>query len=151
MKITISKATKEDLSSMMKLIRELAIYEKAEQEVTVSMKEFEDAGFGENPVWGAFLAKHQGETIGMALYYIRYSTWKGRTLYLEDLVVSQAHRRQGIGKQLFAKLIAFGKAQNYSGMMWQVLDWNQSAIDFYKQYPTEFDEEWLNCKLNFKN
>jgi len=147
--LNIRTAKKTDCAAMLDLIKELAIYEKAPDAVTVSMDEFIASGFGERPVWGAFVAE-RGETIvGMALYYVRYSTWKGRRLYLEDLVVTQAERGAGIGKLLLDRTIAYAKAQKFSGMMWQVLDWNEPAINFYKKYEADFDSEWVNVSLNF--
>jgi len=145
----IRKAERKDCEAMMKLIKELAIYEKAPDEVTVSLEHFEASGFGENPVWGAFVAEFEDKIVGTALYYIRYSTWKGQRLYLEDLIVTESFRGKGLGKILFDKLIEFGKENNYSGMMWQVLDWNEPAINFYKKYNAKFDGEWLNVSVDF--
>ena len=145
----IRKAERKDCEEMMKLIKELAVYEKAPDEVTVSLEHFEASGFGENPVWGAFVAEFEKKIVGMALYYIRYSTWKGQRLYLEDLIVTESFRGKGLGKILFDKLIEFGKEKNYSGMMWQVLDWNEPAINFYKKYNAKFDSEWLNVSVDF--
>ena len=149
MEFQIRPATKEDCPDMMDLIRELAIYEKAPEEVTVEFDEFVDAGFGEHPVWGAFVAEADNKIVGISLYYIRYSTWKGRRLYLEDLIVTESYRGFGLGKLLLDKTIAFAKENNFSGMMWQVLDWNEPAINFYKKYQANFDGEWLNVSLNF--
>lgn len=110
-----------------------------------------DSGFGEQPVWGAFVAERDGRIIGLALYYIRYSTWKGRRLYLEDLIVTEEARGMGIGKLLLDSTVAYAKEKGYSGMMWQVLDWNAPAIEFYKKYNADFDSEWVNVSLNFQN
>lgn len=147
---TVRKATIHDCEAMMQLIHELALFEKAPNEVTVSMEEFTNAGFGEHPVWEAFVAEDNGQIIGMALYYIRYSTWKGRRLYLEDLIVHEPYRGKGIGKLLLEKTIAYAQEMKYSGMMWQVLDWNEAAINFYKKYNAEFDDGWVNVNLNFR-
>lgn len=136
---------------MLELIRELAIYERQPDAVTVSMEEFVNSGFGEQPVWGAFVAERDGRIIGLALYYIRYSTWKGRRLYLEDLIVTEEARGMGIGKLLLDSTVAYAKEKGYSGMMWQVLDWNAPAIEFYKKYNADFDSEWVNVSLNFQN
>lgn len=181
----------------MDLINELAVYEKAPEQVTVNFDHFVESGFGPNPVWQAFVAEaspnpsergehaeneakntllsnikkveaedqilsseiphrpspkggvNEGEVIGFALYYIRYSTWKGQRLYLEDLLVTESMRGKGIGKLLFDQLIAEGKEKNYSGMVWQVLDWNEPAIGFYKKYKADFDSGWLNCSVGF--
>ena len=150
MDIKIRRAVKEDCSRMMELIQELAVYEKEPDSVTVSFDHFVDCGFGEKPIWWAYVAEADGMVEGFALWYIRYSTWKGTRLYLEDLLVTEEMRGQGIGKLLFDKLIEECKAKKYSGMMWQVLDWNEPAINFYKKYPeVNFDEGWVNCSLNF--
>lgn len=146
---TIRKAGIHDCEAMMQLIRELAIYEKAPDEVTVSIEHFIESGFGKNPVWGAFVAEVDDKIVGMSLFYVRYSTWKGQRLYLEDLVVTEEFRGQGLGKILFDKTIGYGKEKGYSGMLWQVLDWNETAINFYKKYDAKFDGEWLNASIEF--
>lgn len=148
MALNIRKAERGDLPRMMELIHELAAYEKAPQEVTVSLAEFEEAGFSANPVWGAFVGEVDGQIVGMSLYYIRYSTWKGRRLYLEDLIITEAARGLGYGKLLLDETIRFAEAQGYSGIMWQVLDWNEPAINFYKKYNCTFDGEWINVSIN---
>ncbi|WDF66999.1 GNAT family N-acetyltransferase [Sphingobacterium oryzagri] len=149
--LKIRKAQQEDCPALLQLIHQLAAYEKEPDAVTVSMKEFVDSGFGAQPVWGAFVAERDNKIVGMALYYIRYSTWKGRRLYLEDLIVTASERGAGIGKMLLDKTIDFAKAEGYSGMMWQVLDWNEPAINFYKKYKADFDSEWVNVSLNFRD
>lgn len=146
---TIRTAVKEDCEQLLGLIKELAIYEKEPDAVTVSLEHFRESGFVANPVWGAFVAEVEGKIVGMSLYYIRYSTWKGQRLYLEDLIVTESFRGHGLGKELFEKTIEFGKEKGYSGMMWQVLDWNEHAINFYKKYQTKLDNEWVNCSLEF--
>lgn len=151
MQIDIRVAERQDCLAMMELIRELALYEKAPQEVTVSMEEFEESGFGQNPVWGAFVASVENKIIGISLYYIRYSTWKGRRLYLEDLIVHEPFRGHGVGKLLLDRTIAYAKEKKYSGLMWQVLDWNSPAIKFYERYQANFDGEWVNVNLNFED
>jgi len=149
MEILIREAKISDCDAMMDLIHELAIYEKAPNEVTVSLEEFKDAGFGSNPVWFAFVAETDNKIIGMSLFYIRYSTWKGRRIYLEDLIVNEPYRGYGIGKKLLDRTVAYAKDNNYTGMMWQVLDWNEPAIKFYEKYNANFDGEWVNVNLNF--
>jgi GNAT superfamily N-acetyltransferase len=150
METTIRVAVKEDCSAMMELIKELALYEKAPQEVTVSFEHFVESGFGLQPVWWAFVAEQEGKVIGFALYYIRYSTWKGQRLYLEDLLVTEALRGKGIGSLLFDRLIEECRIKKYSGMVWQVLDWNEPAIHFYKKYNAHLDPEWVNGSLSFE-
>lgn len=145
----IRNAVKADCPAMMDLIRELAIFEKAPEQVTVSLSHFEESGFGEQPVWWAFVAETDGVIVAMALYYIRYSTWKGQRMYLEDIIVSEAYRGQGVGAALMEALIAEAKAKHFNGMIWQVLDWNEAAIQFYKKYQAHFDPEWINVSLDF--
>jgi GNAT superfamily N-acetyltransferase len=149
MSIVIRKAERTDCVRMMELVRELALYEKAPQEVTVTQAHFEESGFGPNPVWWAFVAEVDGVVQGIALYYIRYSTWKGRRMFLEDLVVSENARGKGLGKLLFDRLIEEAKEKNFSGMVWQVLEWNEPAINFYKKYNAKFDPEWWNGSIEF--
>ncbi|MEO8794227.1 MAG: GNAT family N-acetyltransferase [Daejeonella sp.] len=148
MSINIRVARREDCSRLMELINELAVYEKAPEEVTVSLAEFEDAGFGEKPVWKAFVAEENGIVQGFGLYYIRYSTWKGCRLYLEDLIVTEQLRGKGIGKLIFDKLIEEAVEKGYNGMTWQVLDWNEPAINFYKKYNSYIEAGWLNASLS---
>lgn len=136
---------------MMELIHELAVYEKAPEEVTVDFNHFVESGFGEKPVWWAFVAEIENEVVGFALYYIRYSTWKGQRLYLEDILVNECWRGKGIGKLLFNKLIEEAKEKKLNGMVWQVLEWNEPAINFYKKYQgVRFEGEWVNCSLEMK-
>ncbi|KIC93242.1 GNAT family N-acetyltransferase [Flavihumibacter solisilvae] len=149
MNITIRRATEADCPRLLELIRELAEFEKAPNEVTVTLEHFTDSGFGANPVWWAFVAEIDGFVQAFALYYVRYSTWKGQRLYLEDIIVTKEMRGRGLGKLLFDALITEAKEKGFSGMMWQVLDWNEPAINFYKKYNATLDDEWINCSLNF--
>ncbi len=150
MEFIIRRAVKEDCTRMMELIQELAVYEKEPDAVTVTFDHFVESGFGANSVWFAYVAEYKGNVEGFALCYIRYSTWKGQRLYLEDFLVSEKMRGKGIGKLLFDTLIEECKAKKYSGMVWQVLDWNEPAINFYKKYPeVNIDSGWLNCSINF--
>lgn len=148
MNTTLRVARKEDCSRLLELVKELALFEKAPDEVTVTLQEFEDAGFGPNPVWKTFVAEVDGFIVGFALYYIRYSTWKGSRLYLEDLIITESMRGKGIGKLLFDKLITETLELGFSGMVWQVLDWNEPAIDFYKKYGATIESGWLNASIS---
>lgn len=147
MKVIIRRAEKGDCLRLMDLINELAVYEKAPQEVTVTLDHFTESGFGKQPVWWAFVAEENGIVQGFALYYIRYSTWKGQRMYLEDILVTESKRGRGFGKLLFERLIEEAREKKFSGITWQVLDWNEPAIKFYKKYNASFDGEWLNCSL----
>ncbi len=147
--IVIRKAVPQDCAAMLDLIRELAEYEKALHEVTLTLEQFTEDGFGKHPVWGAFVAELHGKIVGISLYYDRYSTWKGRRLYLEDLVVTETMRGKQIGKKLFDATLEHGKSNQYSGMVFQVLNWNEAAINFYKKYSPKFDDEWLNVSIEF--
>jgi len=157
----IRKATREDCLGMLQLIRELAEYEKAPEEVTVDPMHFEESGFGEKPVWWAFVVEVDDDSstpsttstpstqlVAFALYYIRYSTWKGQAMYLEDILVTESMRGRGIGKMLIEKLIEEAKEKGFKRITWQVLDWNEPAINFYKKFGAKFDPEWTNVILD---
>ena len=147
----IRKAIKNDCPRLLELIRELAIYERAPEEVTVSLSHFEESGFGTHPVWWAFVAEVDHVVVAFALYYVRYSTWKGQCMYLEDILVTKEMRGKGLGSLLFERLIDEAREKQMNGIVWQVLEWNEPAINFYKRYQVTFDSEWINCKLKTKN
>ena len=148
--VIIRRAVKEDCKRLLELIHQLAVYEKAREEMTVTQQHFEESGFGEKPVWWALVAEVDGKVEGFALYYIRYSTWKGQRMYLEDFLVNEEHRGKAIGKLLFDRLIEEAKEKKFNGIVWQVLDWNEAAINFYKKYDgVSIDNGWLNCSINF--
>ena len=138
-----------DVAAMMQLIHELAVFEKAPNEVVANAETLLQSGFQEHPLFVAWVAEKDGLIVGMALCYIRYSTWKGPVLYLEDLIVIESFRGNGIGKALFEKCIAHAKHNNYHRMVWQVLDWNTPAIDFYKGYGAQIEDGWLNASIDF--
>jgi ribosomal protein S18 acetylase RimI-like enzyme len=147
----IRPATSQDCLAMMQLVKELAEYEKALEHVTISLDHFVESGFGAQPVYWAFVAEENNTIVGFALCYIRFSTWKGQRCYLEDILVTEEHRGKGIGKQLMDAVLQDAQQKNFSGVSWQVLDWNTSAIEFYKKYKTNFDPEWINCAIYFNN
>lgn len=148
MEITIRVAVKDDCVRLLELINELAVYEKAPEEVTVTLEEFVNAGFGEKPVWKAYVAEENNVIVGFALFYTRYSTWKGCRLYLEDFIITEAYRGKGVGKLLFETVIAEARDHNYNGMTWQVLDWNEPAINFYNKYNAYIESGWLNASFS---
>ena len=158
MEINIRRAVIEDCPRLLELVRELAVYEKAPEAVTVTPEHFAESGFGKDPVWWAFVAemlpspleRAKGEVVGFALYYIRYSTWKGQAMYLEDILVTNSMRGKGIGKLLFERLIEEAKEKKFNRIVWQVLDWNEPAINFYKKYNADFDAGWLNSSIDIK-
>ncbi len=146
----IRKGLEKDLPDVYNLIKELAIYEKALPEVETTIETMREDGFGTKPVFGFYVAEINGMLVGLSLYYIRYSTWKGKLLFLEDLIVLDEYRHNGIGTKLMDATIQEAKLQNCNGLQWQVLDWNQSAIDFYKKYNPLSDPDWINCRLSKK-
>ncbi len=148
-KVTLRAAQKKDCPQLLELVHELAVFEKAPDEVTVTLSEMEEAGFGRNPIWKAFVIEVDDKIVGMSLFYVRYSTWKGRRLYLEDLIITQKFRGHGFGKMLLDKTIEYAKENKYFGIVWQVLDWNTPAVDFYKKYNAHFDTDWWNVSVNW--
>lgn len=147
MSINIRQGKKEDLPRVLELIKELARFERAPHEVTNTLAQLETDGFGEHPVYGFFVAEDGARIIGLSLYYWRYSTWKGKRLYLEDIIVTEAERGKGAGKRLFERTMQKALEEKCTGMMWQVLDWNQPAIDFYQKYAAKLDSGWINCNI----
>jgi GNAT superfamily N-acetyltransferase len=145
--ISVRAGEKKDIPHAFELVKELAAFERAPQEVINTVTLMEEDGFGANPVYGFFVAENEKGIIGMALYYWRYSTWKGKRLFLEDIIVTEKERGKGAGKLLFNRTMQHALEEKCSGMMWQVLDWNEPAIDFYKKYGSKLDDEWINCTL----
>ncbi|MDR7128427.1 GNAT superfamily N-acetyltransferase [Algoriphagus sp. 4150] len=146
---TLREGKIEDLPRVLELINELALYEKAPEQVSNTLAMMEADGFGDNPVFGMFVCvkDETSEIVGIAIYYYRYSTWKGRRIYLEDLVVTQSERGNGAGKLLFDRIMKKCLEENCTGMMWQVLDWNEPAINFYRKYGATLEAGWLNAHL----
>lgn len=138
----------EDVPFIFDLITELAVYEKAGNEVTNTREKLLEDGFGKDPIYGLFVVEnHLRKIIGMALYYTKYSTWKGRCLFLEDIIVTEEYRGQGIGAILFEEVIRVARDEQAGRMEWQVLEWNEPAIRFYNKYGATLDPEWLNGKF----
>jgi GNAT superfamily N-acetyltransferase len=145
--VIIREGTREDLQCVLELIKELAFFENASDQVSNTIEQMEQDGFGLNPIYGFFVVVKDGRIVGLSLYYFRYSTWKGKRLYLEDIIVTEKERGNGLGKLLFEKTMKFALEKNCTGIMWQVLEWNKPAIEFYKKYDARLDSEWLNCHL----
>jgi GNAT superfamily N-acetyltransferase len=143
----VRKAEVEDCGQLLRLIRELAVYEKAPDAVTQTVETMARDGFGPIPLYTAWVAELDGSVRGFALCYTRYSTWNGRRLYLEDIYVEEGYRRLGVGKKLFDAVKAYAKETGCSGVVWQVLDWNISAIDFYKREGAASDPNWINMAV----
>ena len=141
-------ATEKDLSGILHLIQELAVYENEPDAVEVTLEELQKYGFGENPLYKCFVAEVDSEIVGMALFYSRFSTWKGETVHLEDLIVTESMRGKSIGKALFESVIMYAKTQNIKRVEWVVLDWNTNAIDFYEKYGANVFKEWRTVQLN---
>lgn len=147
--LKIRKGTPKDIPELLNLIKELAAYENEPDAVIVTEEILLNDGFGEKPAFEFLVAEKDETVVGIALYYYQYSTWKGRSLYLEDVIVKESERMQGIGGMLMNELISISKKEKMKRLDWQVLDWNQPAISFYKKYNTQFDNEWINCRLTF--
>ncbi|HEY6159654.1 MAG TPA: GNAT family N-acetyltransferase [Bacteroidia bacterium] len=147
MNITVRKGYKEDIPAVLGLVKELAAYEKAPNDVMVTVEDMERDGFGDDPIFSFFVAEAGEKVVGMALYYIKYSTWKGRCVFLEDIIVTENFRRYKIGKQLFEAVVLAAMKMKARRLEWQVLDWNTPAIKFYEKYDAQFLKEWLSCRL----
>lgn len=147
----IIAAVQADVPAIFHLINELAEFEKAPHEVINTPDRLLHDGFTINPpLYVAKVAENaEGVIMGFSLCYLRYSTWKGPVLYLEDLYVRETFRGNGVGKALFESCIEYAKVNGYKRLTWQVLDWNQPAIDFYKRWNAVMDPEWINGSLNF--
>jgi len=148
--MNIRKGEKKDMKAVLELIQELATFEKEPDAVVVTVSELERDGFGENPLFHLFVAEIENEIAGMALYYYRYSTWKGKTIHLEDLIVKEKMRGSGMGFALYSKIIAQGKLDNVRRIEWNVLDWNTPAIDFYKKSGAKIVDDWLVAQMDEK-
>ena len=146
----IRKATKSDMPSVLELIQELATFEKEPDAVVVTVDDLIRDGFSENPLFQCFVAEEENEIIGMALYYYRFSTWKGKTIHLEDLIVKENKRGTGAGFALYKEIIKQGKAENVRRIEWNVLDWNTPAIDFYEKSGAKVLGDWRVVHMDDK-
>lgn len=149
MQITIRKGQSEDVPQVFKLVQELAVYEKAADQVSNTPERMLEDGFGPHPIYGLIVAEVDSQIVGISMYYTRYSTWKGKRLYLEDLIVTEKVRGHGLGKMLLDATVNEARSTQCTGVMWQVLDWNDPAIAFYQGYGARLDNGWINCHLDF--
>jgi GNAT superfamily N-acetyltransferase len=149
MSAIIRIGVKSDLPRVLELIKELAVFENAPNEAEVSVDEMMNWGFGQDKIFDFFVLEKESVIEGIAVYYYKYSTWKGKCLFLEDIIVTESERKNGYGKLLFNEVVKVAKAKKVRRMEWQVLDWNTAAIEFYKKYQANLDGEWINCKLTF--
>ena len=149
MNVIIRKGNANDLPQVLHLVKELAVFENAPNEVEVTLDEMQNWGFGKDKLFDFFVLEKENVIVGMALYYYKYSTWKGKCLFLEDIIITESERKNGYGTLLFNEVVKVAKLQKVRRMEWQVLDWNEAAIQFYKKYNSNFDGEWINCKLTF--
>jgi len=147
--ILVRSGKREDIPSILNLIKELAAYEKEPNAVVISEEALMNDAFGTDSAFEFIVAEHDGIAVGTAIFYYCYSTWRGKYIYLEDLIVTKQHRRLGIGGKLFEALIKRTRAEGLRQFGWQVLDWNNLAIDFYKKYNATLDESWVNGRLYF--
>ena len=148
--MNIRKGTIDDMPAVLGLIKELATFEKEPNAVVVTVADLERDGFGESPLFHTFIAEENQEIVGMALYYYRYSTWKGKTIHLEDLIVKEEKRGSGLGFKLYSEVIAQGKCDGVRRIEWNVLDWNTPAIEFYEKSGAKVFKDWLVAQMDEK-
>ncbi len=148
--MNIRKGKIEDMPAVLGLIKELATFEKEPNAVVVTVADLERDGFGESPLFHTFIAEENEEIVGMALYYYRYSTWKGKTIHLEDLIVKEEKRGAGLGFKLYSEVIAQGKCDGVRRIEWNVLDWNAPAIEFYEKSGAKVFKDWLVAQMDEK-
>ncbi len=150
MEFIVRKGEERDLPAVLELIKEHAVYEKSPDAVATTVEKMRTEGFSDNPYYGIEVAEKDGGIIGIALYYYSYSSWKGKKFFLEDLMVTEAERGRRVGKALFDRCLELAKEQGFNYMVWQVSEWNEPSINFYKKYGTEFSTEWMDCSLEVK-
>ncbi|MEI6312873.1 MAG: GNAT family N-acetyltransferase [Bacteroidota bacterium] len=150
MEVNIRQGNAEDMQAVHQLVMELALFEKAPNEVITSPEILTQDAFGERDNFSTIVAETElKEVVGICLYYIAYSSWKGRILFLDDIVIREAYRGKGIGRKMMLALFEIAKEKGVKQMRWQVLDWNENAIVFYESLGAIIDKEWFTCKMNF--
>jgi len=150
MNLKLRTAIKSDMESVLLLIKELAIFEKEPDAVEISVNNLIQDGFGKKPAFKVFVAEIENEIVGMALFYERYSTWKGKSIHLEDLIIQNKHRGKSIGSALYKKVLNYAHDNDYKRVAWEVLDWNKVAIDFYKSTGATVFDEWRVAQMDEK-
>jgi GNAT superfamily N-acetyltransferase len=148
MDFEIRWATPKDIPSILQLIKELAVYEKEPNAVEVTEETLQQYGFSEEAFFKCYVAEFRNTIIGMALFYPRFSTWKGKSIHLEDLIVTQKMRGKGVGRVLLDKVVAYAHQQKLKRVEWVVLDWNTPAVEFYKKYGADVMQEWNTVHLD---
>jgi GNAT superfamily N-acetyltransferase len=148
MEAIVRKAQPDDVPAMLRLIKELAVYERAPHSVINTEERMLEDGFGKQAIYKALVAEKSCTIVGLALYYLAYSTWKGKIFYLDDLIVTEKERRKGIGKMLIEAVLNEAKQSSVNQIRWQVLEWNTPAIEFYKKMGVDFDSQWINCSMS---
>jgi len=151
MDFIVRQGEEKDMQSVFDLITELAVFEKEPDAVDISVSDLINDGFSENPKFKIFVAEQKNQIIGIALFYERYSTWKGRTIHLEDLIVTKKKQKIGAGKALYAAVLKYAFDHNYNRVAWEVIDWNQNAIDFYKSTGATYLNDWSVVQMNKEN
>jgi len=151
MNFTIRLAEKKDMQSVIDLITELAVFEKEPDAVEITVADLVRDGFSEKPMFQVFVAEQDNKIIGIALFYERYSTWKGRTIHLEDLIVTKNKQKIGAGKALYTAVLKYAYDNNFNRVAWEVIDWNTNAIEFYKSTGATYLNNWSVVQMNKEN
>tara|TARA_R110002050_G_scaffold94880_7_gene197641 strand:+ start:1999 stop:2475 length:477 start_codon:yes stop_codon:yes gene_type:complete len=151
MSFTIRKGVENDMQSVHNLITELAVFEKEPEAVEITVNNLIEDGFSENPKFNIFVAEEENKVIGIALFYERYSTWKGKTIHLEDLIVTKSRQKIGAGKALYTAVLKYAFDNDFNRVAWEVIDWNKNAIEFYKSTGATYLNDWSVVQINKEN
>jgi GNAT superfamily N-acetyltransferase len=151
MSFIIRKGQEKDMQSVFNLITELAVFEKEPNAVKITVADLLKDGFSKNPRFKIFVAEQENTIIGIALFYERYSTWKGKTIHLEDLIVTKSKQKIGAGKALYSAVLKYAHENNYKRVAWEVIDWNTNAIDFYKSTGATYLNDWSVVQMDEEN
>ncbi|MGJ8745940.1 N-acetyltransferase family protein [Polaribacter sp.] len=151
MSFIIRLGEKKDMQSVFNLITELAVFEKEPDAVEITVADLIKDGFSESPKFKVFVAEQDAKIIGIALFYERYSTWKGSSIHLEDLIVTKSKQKIGAGKALYTAVLKYAYDNKYSRVAWEVIDWNTNAVDFYKSTGATYLNDWSVVQMNKEN